>query len=77
MKTLRTKQLIESLLKEEAYSKQEIANFNKFVAELEKLSMKYGVAVKSVGGVDIGEFKSVRYSRDYTSGDLIPRIVWK
>ncbi len=54
------------------------ANYDKFIAELTKLSRKYGVAVQSVGGVyladDPGEFRSVRYVADITSGDLLPEF---
>jgi hypothetical protein len=54
----------------------EESNFLKFVAELEKLSVKYGVAVKSVGGVVTGDLKSIRYSRDWSSGDLLYTAKW-
>ena len=54
------------------------ANYDKFIAELTKLSRKYGVAIQSVGGVilaDIpGEFRNVRYVADITSGDLLPEF---
>ena len=54
------------------------ANSDKFIAELTKLSRKYGVAVQSVGGVyladDPGEFRNVRYVADITSGDLLPEF---
>jgi len=49
--------------------------FDGFVTGLEKLSAKYGVVLQVTGGVviyDEGEIKSVRYDRDYTSGDLWP-----
>ena len=54
---------------------QREANYDKFIAELTKLSRKYGVAIQSVGGViladDPGEFCNVRYVADITSGDLL------
>jgi hypothetical protein len=51
--------------------------FKAFTKELSKISEKYGVTVKSIGGViiyDEGELSQVKYSSDYTSGDLIPSI---
>lgn len=45
-------------------------DFKKFTVELAALSKKYGVAIQSVGGVEFGEIKSIRYSSDPTSGDL-------
>jgi hypothetical protein len=50
-------------------------NYNKFIDELTKLSKKYGVVIQAIGGVEIGEVKALEYSRDYTSGDLIPEII--
>ena len=54
------------------------ANYDKFIAELTKLSRKYGVAVQSVGGVyladDPGEFGNIRYVADISSGDLLPEF---
>ena len=54
------------------------ANYNQFIAELTKISRKYGVAIQSVGGVyladDPGEFRNVRYVADITSGDLLPEL---
>lgn len=54
-----------------------MTNYEKFVAELEKLSVKYGVVIQSVGGVDIYDekLKKVEYDCDETSGDLIPLTV--
>jgi hypothetical protein len=49
--------------------------FEKFCRELEKLSMKYGVVIQSVGGVSIyerGELLHVSYEADASSGDLLP-----
>ena len=54
------------------------ANYDKFIAELTKLSRKYGVAIQSVGGVyladDPSEFSNIRYDADITSGDLLPEF---
>jgi hypothetical protein len=54
------------------------ANYDEFIAELTKLSRKYGVAIQSVGGViladDPGEFRKVCYVADITSGDLLPEF---
>ena len=54
------------------------ANYETFIAELTKLSRKYGVAIQSVGGVyladDPSEFTHVRYDADITSGDLLPEF---
>ncbi len=49
--------------------------FEKFTQELAKLSKKYGVAIKSIGGVMIGEIADIEYSNDETSGDLYPEIL--
>lgn len=54
------------------------SRFEGFVSELEALGQKYGVVVRSVGGVAIfgaGDIASVEYDRDSTSGDLIPLSV--
>jgi hypothetical protein len=48
--------------------------FDDFVKALEKLSVKYGVTIQSVGGVSIydeGDIAAIEYSRDPTSGDLM------
>ena len=51
-------------------------NYDRFVAELTQLTRKYGVAIKSVGGVILansaGEFSNVTYDADIASGDLYP-----
>ena len=51
-------------------------NYDRFVAELTQLTRKYGVAIKSVGGVILansaGEFCNVTYDADIASGDLYP-----
>jgi len=51
--------------------------FKKFTEELRLLSLKYGVAIQSTGGVHIGKFKDVRYDTDHTSGDLDVDIEWE
>ncbi len=52
------------------------ANYDAFVAELTKLTRKYGVALQSIGGVTIAddpcEFSDVTYAADITSGDIYP-----
>lgn len=52
------------------------ANYDQFVAELTMLTRKYGVAIKSVGGVLIAdepsEFSKVSYDADISSGDIYP-----
>lgn len=52
------------------------ANYDAFVAELTKLTRKYGVAIKSIGGVaiadDPSEFYDVTYEADITSSDIYP-----
>lgn len=53
----------------------ERSRFEKFSDELGKLSKKYGVAIKSVGGVTMGKIKTIEYSLDYTSGDIMPDII--
>jgi hypothetical protein len=47
-----------------------------FIRELNKLSLIYGVSIKSIGGVQIGDIKEIEYSNDETSGDLIPNVKW-
>lgn len=51
-------------------------NYDCFVAELTKLTRKYGIAIQSVGNVSIadhaGEFAALSYRADITSGDLYP-----
>ena len=51
-------------------------NYDRFITELTALSRKYGVAIQSVGGVYIaderGEFDSLTYNADISSGDLYP-----
>ena len=54
---------------------KEKRNFEKFRAELTKISQKYGVAIKSIGGVSIGEIADIEYSNDPESGDLYPEIL--
>ncbi|MEI7475315.1 MAG: hypothetical protein WCK67_11130 [bacterium] len=49
--------------------------FEKFTKELAKLSKKYGVAIKAIGGIAIGEIAEIEYSNDETSGDLYPEIL--
>ena len=49
--------------------------FEKFTQELAKLSKKYGIAIKAIGGVKIGDILDIEYSNDYTSGDLYPEIL--
>ena len=55
------------------------ANYDKFIAELTKLSRKYGVAIQSVGGVspadDPGASSATSATcADITSGDLLPEF---
>lgn len=53
-------------------------NYNKFIAELTKLSRKYGVAVS--GHFDLTanpeEFKNLTYSNDISSSDIWPSGYW-
>jgi len=51
----------------------EAERFDEFLTELEKLCVKYGVVLRSAGGVSIydeNDVASVKYIRDHTSGDL-------
>jgi len=50
-------------------------NYLKFVDGVEKLSKKYGIAISVVGSIrwDVDGFQEIEYSRDFSSGDLIPR----
>ena len=54
------------------------ANYDRFVAELTAITRKYGVAIRSIGGVIladcIGEFRDVTYVADITSGDIYPEF---
>ena len=57
---------------------KEKRNFEKFRAELTRISKKYGVAVKSIGNLmigEIGEIADIEYSDDPESGDLYPDIL--
>jgi len=56
-------------------TEKETRNFEKFRTELARISKKYGVAIKSIGGVMIGEIADIEYSNDPTSGDLYPEIL--
>jgi len=54
-----------------------MTNYQKFVTELEKLSVKYGASIQSIGGVSIwedGELESID-TKDETSGDIYPRTI--
>jgi len=57
--------------------------YEKFVKELEFISLKYGVQINSCGGVDILDndqlldLKRVEYDCDHTSGDLNFKRIWK
>lgn len=61
-----------------ANQNQEIteANYNQFIIELTGLTRKYGVAIKSIGGVMVAEqltdFNNVTYDADLSSGDIYP-----
>ena len=52
------------------------ANYNQFIIELTGLTRKYGVAIKSIGGVMVAEqltdFNNVTYDADLSSGDIYP-----
>lgn len=53
--------------------KLEKKRFTLFCKELAKLSMKYDIAIRSVGGVDIyddGSILRIDYDDDWSSGDL-------
>ena len=53
---------------------KEEQNYQAFITELEKISKKYGIAFEAVGGFafsDENGFKSIKYSRDSSSGDLL------
>lgn len=55
-------------------TEKEEQNYQAFITELEKISKKYGIAFESVGGFafsDENGFKSIKYSRDSSSGDLL------
>lgn len=57
---------------------KEKRNFEKFRIELAKISKKYGVAVKSIGNLMMGDIADIEYSNDPESGDLYPeKIQWK
>lgn len=57
---------------------QSESNYNRFITELTALTRKYGVAIKSVGGVflanELDEFANVTYTADISSGDLYPNL---
>lgn len=58
----------------EVYEDERQQRFEDFVKELTILSKKYGVAIRSIGGVfismDINDMKNINYDDDSTSGDL-------
>ena len=56
--------------------KSKLTKYQAFIKELTQLSKDYGVAIKSVGGVHLGEIKKIEYRNDETSGDLIPNVEW-
>lgn len=53
-------------------------DYGQFITELTALTLKYGVAIQSVGGVFLakkqGEFDEVTYTADISSGDLYPEF---
>ena len=74
-----TKTKLKEIIKEEKMKLNEgneHQNFIKFAKELATLSLKYGVAIQSVGGVKIGDLKKIRYDADWTSGDLLYKAQW-
>lgn len=57
------------------FQESEEARFKKFVTELSELSTKYGIAIKSTGGVYFFDIPiPIMYSDDHTSGDL--EVTW-
>ena len=53
-------------------------NFQKFIDGLEKLSKECGIAIDVIGGIyahDLYGFKEITYSRDSSSGDILPRKI--
>ena len=55
-----------------------MTKYEKFVEELEEISVKYGVSIKSIGGVtnwDDSELKSIEYTKDETSGDIYAKSI--
>lgn len=54
---------------------KEKRNFKKFREELTRISKRYGVAVKSIGNLMLGEIADIEYSNDPESGDLYPEIL--
>ena len=53
---------------------KEERNYQAFITELEKISKKYGIGLNAVGCFDFYDedgFKSIKYIRDSSSGDLI------
>jgi hypothetical protein len=52
------------------------ADFNRFVSELERISNRYGIAIRSIGNVQTFDPTTcqVTYSGDFFTGDLEPRI---
>lgn len=56
-------------------TENEKRNFKLFRAELTSLSLKYGVAIKSIGNLMIGDIADIEYSDEPESGDLYPEIL--
>jgi len=56
-------------------TEKEKRNFNQFRKELAIISQKYGVAVKSIGNLMIGEIADIEYNNDPEGEDLFPVIL--
>jgi hypothetical protein len=54
---------------------KEKRNFKLFRAELTRISLQYGIAIKSIGNLMIGDIHDIEYSNDPESGDLYPEIL--
>lgn len=62
--------------------KEEQQRHTKFVAELTKLSKKYGIVLKVVGGVMVDDPKNpqlqnLKYTDDISSLDIMPNMYWE
>jgi hypothetical protein len=54
---------------------KEKRNFKLFRAELTRISLQYGIAIKSIGNLMIGDIQDIEYSNDPESGELYPEIL--
>ena len=64
-----------------SYTKNDEQRYTSFIKELTTISYKYGVILDCTGGVyaveDPSDIRSIRYSNDLGSGDLVSTVTYK